>query len=252
MCEFRARLLHNGAEQRLFERLLTLGRERGWLKVRGKQRTDSTHVLAAVRTLNRLEGVGETLRHTLNTLAEADPECLGARLPSEWIDRYAKRFASVRLPQGKEAREALALSIGEDGFLLLKWLQQTSTPPALNALPGIAVLRRVWIQNFAVVEDKLTWRDTQNMPAAAQSINSPHDPQARYSIKRETIWCGYKAHLSETCDEDAPRLITQVQTTPGTTQDSDLTDQIHAEMKAADRLPACHFIDSGYLGPRRA
>ena len=247
LCEFRARLLQNGAEQRLFERLLSLGRERGWLKVRGKQRTDSTHVVAAVRALNRLEGVGETLRHALNTLAEADPQWLGAHLPSEWIDRYAKRFASVRLPQGKEAREALALAIGEDGFLLLAWLQQPSTPTALNLLPEITVLRQVWIQNFAFVEGKLTWRDTKDMPSAAQSINSPHDPEARYSIKRETTWCGYKAHLSETCDEDAPRLITQVQTTVGTTQDSDMTAQIHADLEAADRLPSRHFVDSGYL-----
>ncbi len=137
LCEFRARLLHNGAEQRLFERLLSLGRERGWLKVRGKQRTDSTHVVAAVRALNRLEGVGETLRHALNTLAEADPQWLGAHLPSEWIDRYAKRFASVRLPQGKEAREALALSIGEDGFPLARLAPTTeyphsAQPPARN------------------------------------------------------------------------------------------------------------------------
>lgn len=90
LSEFRARLLHNGAEQRLFERLLTLGRERGWIKIRGKQRTDSTHVVAAVRALNRLECVGETLRDVLNTLAESAPDWLGAHLPSEWIDRYAK------------------------------------------------------------------------------------------------------------------------------------------------------------------
>ena len=247
LSEFRARLLQNGAEQRLFETLLTLGRERGWLKARGKQRTDSTHVVAAVRALNRLECVGETLRHALNTLAEVAPEWLGPHLPSEWIDRYAKRFASVRLPQGKEAREALSLSFGADGFTLLQWLQQPATPVALTSLPEINILRRVWIQNFMFIDGKLTWRDTQNMPPAAQSINSPHDPEARYSIKRETTWCGYKAHLSETCDEEAPRLITQVETTPATTQDSDMTAQIHADLQEAALLPARHFIDSGYL-----
>jgi transposase len=32
----------------------------GWLKSHGQQRTDSTHVLAAIRELNRLELVAET------------------------------------------------------------------------------------------------------------------------------------------------------------------------------------------------
>ena len=203
--------------------------------------------IAAVRALNRLECVGETLRHALNTLAEVAPDWLGARLPDEWIDRYGKRFARVRLPQGKEAREALALSIGTDGFALMEWLQQPTTPATLPHLPEITLLRRVWIQNFVFVEGTLTWRDPQNMPSSAQSINSPHDPEARYSIKRETTWSGYKVHLSETCDEDAPRLITLVETTPATTQDSDMTAQIHADLEAISLLPARHFVDSGYL-----
>ena len=74
LSEFRSRLLAHGAEHRLFEILLEQGRAHGWLKARGKQRTDSTHVLAAIRTLNRLESVGETLRHALNVLAEVAPD----------------------------------------------------------------------------------------------------------------------------------------------------------------------------------
>jgi len=62
LCEFRARLVAGSAEQQLLDTLLKQFKERGWLKERGKQRTDSTHVLAAIRNLNRLEGVGETLR----------------------------------------------------------------------------------------------------------------------------------------------------------------------------------------------
>ena len=63
LCEFRSRLLANGAERRLFDLLLAHFGERGWIKARGKQRTDSTHVLAAIRTIRRLECVGETMRH---------------------------------------------------------------------------------------------------------------------------------------------------------------------------------------------
>src|SRR5438105_5200018 len=68
LCEFRQRLLAGEAAERLLTLLLDRCREQRLLKARGTQRTDSTHVLAAVRVLNRLELVGETLRHALNAL----------------------------------------------------------------------------------------------------------------------------------------------------------------------------------------
>jgi transposase len=95
LCEFRERLLEGQAEGRLFETVLQLGRERGWIKARGKQRTDSTHVLTAVRALNRIECIGETVRLALNALAEAAPDWLQAQLPSDWLGRYGRRFPSV-------------------------------------------------------------------------------------------------------------------------------------------------------------
>jgi len=59
---FRARLIQGGGEALLFEKLLAHAKEQGWLKARGRQRTDSTHVLAAIETLSRLECVAETFR----------------------------------------------------------------------------------------------------------------------------------------------------------------------------------------------
>ena len=98
-----------------------------------------------------------------------------------------------------------------------------------------------------MVEDgKLRWRDKKELPPALILINSPYDAQARYSIKRDIVWTGYKVHLTETCDEEAPHLITHVQTTPGTQQDCDVTADIHADLAEADLLPAEHFVDEGY------
>ncbi|MGL4622414.1 MAG: hypothetical protein ACRCZS_25695, partial [Chroococcidiopsis sp.] len=82
----------------ILEKMLQRFQEKGLLKARGKQRTDSTHVLAKVRELTRLENLIETLRHALNTLAEAEPEWLEANLQSEWCDRYGRRVENTRLP----------------------------------------------------------------------------------------------------------------------------------------------------------
>jgi transposase len=69
----RTRLVAGEAAQLLLDALLTLAQAQGLLNVRGRQRTDSTHVLAAIRVLNRLERVGETLRAALNNLAVVAP-----------------------------------------------------------------------------------------------------------------------------------------------------------------------------------
>src|SRR5262249_45289207 len=84
LSEFRTRLVGGGIERLLLDRLLERRQERGWLKARGRQRTDSTHILGAVKALNQLELVGETLRHTLNVLATVAPEWLKPQIPPEW------------------------------------------------------------------------------------------------------------------------------------------------------------------------
>src|SRR5947209_14078744 len=137
LSEFRSRLLAGGAEMQLFETLLVLLREQGFLKSRGKQRTDSTHVLAAVVTLNRLECVGETLRHALNVLATVAPDWLGAQVPSIWFERYARRFEEYRLPANKEDRYVLAEQIGADGRQLLHLIDIQKEWVWLREIPAV-------------------------------------------------------------------------------------------------------------------
>ena len=93
--EFRGRLLAGSAESLLFDWLLTWCRDRQLVKARGRQRTDSTHILAAMRALNRIEVVGETLRHALNTLAVVAPAWLRAVSPPEWRGRDARGLRMI-------------------------------------------------------------------------------------------------------------------------------------------------------------
>ena len=88
--------------------LLDHFKTQGLLKARGQQRTDSTHVLAAIRTLNRLECIGETMRHALETLAVVSPAWLRPLVPPEWKERYEHRIQEYRLPKSQTERQALA------------------------------------------------------------------------------------------------------------------------------------------------
>jgi transposase len=126
LSEFRARLVTGGLEEHVLDALVEQCRTRGWLKARGRQRTDSTHILSAARVLNRLECVGETLRHALNVLAEVAPDWLRAVAPPDWYARYSHRIEDYRLPQGQAVRRAYAAVIGADGVHLLRALEATA------------------------------------------------------------------------------------------------------------------------------
>jgi transposase len=247
LSEFRARLIAGAAESLLFETLLTWCRDRQLVKARGRQRTDSTHVLAAVRALNRIEVVGETLRHALNTLAVVAPEWLRAASHPDWKDRYARRAEDDRLPTTHAARAALALTIGHDGWQLLSAVDHADAPAWLREVPAVAVLRRVWMQNYLWDGSQLQWREADNIPPAARFISSPYDAEARYARKHTTQWVGYKVHITETCEDDLPHLITNIETTPGPASDGATTPTIHAALEQRGLLPGTHIVDTGFL-----
>jgi hypothetical protein len=148
LSEFRTRLIAGAAESLLFETLLPWCRDRQLVKARGRRRTDSTHVLAAVRALNRIEVVGGTLRPALDTIAVAAPEWLRTVSPADWRGRYARRAEDDRLPTTQAARAALTLTIGHDGWRLLAAIDHADAPPWLREVPAVAVLRRGWMQNY--------------------------------------------------------------------------------------------------------
>ena len=247
LSEFRGRVIRHGVEEDLLNHLLDRFKAKGLLKERSQQRTDSTHVEANIRVLNSLEKVGETLRHALNELAEVAPEWLRARVPDEWYTFYEKRIENYRLPSKEKERDALMLRIGRDGFQLLNWVIAPDTPSELKALKAVEILRQVWLQEYYQDGDDLHWRSPGNRPSEDQQIVSPYDPEARFSQKRNTQWCGYKAHLTEVCEEGHPHLITQVETTPATTPDNQTTPTIQAALAKQDVLPDEHLLDAGYM-----
>lgn len=253
LSEFRQRLVAAKAEERLLNHLLVCCQDHKWLKAGGKQRTDSTHVLARVRDMNRLECVGETMRFTLNSLAALLPDWLASQLPPEWAARYGPRVEEYRLPHTKPARLAYAQQVGQDGWWLLERIERDEQAALLWRLPAIDILRRVWIQQFRVVDGQLSWRveNQDELPPSAQLISSPYDLEARFSRKRTTTWVGYKVHLTETCEEGEPHLLTQVATTVSTEGDSDTLPQIQQGLADQSLLPSQQLVDTGYVSAER-
>ncbi len=133
LSEFRTRLVAQTAEERFLEAVLALCKERGWLKARGRQRTDSTHVLAKVRALNRTECVVETLRHALNVLAVVAPEWLRSQVQPEWLECYGSRASEYRFPPWNGQTPAVRASRGP-GWMGVTGCDQSRSPKSLDAL----------------------------------------------------------------------------------------------------------------------
>jgi hypothetical protein len=258
LSELRDRLLASGSEELVLDKLLERCRAMGWLKTRGQQRTDSTHVLAAIRVLNRLELVAETLRAALNAGATVAPDWLQGRAPLEWYERYGKRIEDVRLPRDKADREAYAQMVGEDGFHFLATVEAAEVPKEVRELPILQSLRRTWQRHYERTVDearadgggakhRVRFKTNRALPPAAESIESPYDADARYRHKRDTSWTGYMVHVSETCEPTAPHLLTHVHTTSASIHEAQCTTPIQQALMDKKLPPREHFVDAAYI-----
>jgi len=269
LSEFRDRLVAGDLTSMALDALLQRLAGLGLVKARGRQRTDSTHVLGAIRELNRLELAGETLRAALEALAAAAPQWLASMIDESWTGVYGARIDNLHLPSSRTRRDELMIQYGIDGYHLLDAVHDPGAPDWLVQIPAVQALRRIWIQQFyrdtdgagQEVRRREPAPDGDGVPPGRDRIISPYDLDARYSIKRDTGWGGYKVHFTETCDPVArtndttdtdagrgehPNLITNVDTTTATVPDSAMTATIHRQLADKALTPAEHLVDSGY------
>jgi transposase len=245
LSEFRARLVTGHATSRLLDTLLEQVRELGLLKPRGRQRTDSTPVLVAVRVLNRLAQVGETLRAALNSVAVVTPTGLQGIAPLAGYDRDGSRVEHYAWPNTEAARQELAAAMEADGRRLLAAIEAATERRWRQAVPAVQTLRRVWAEPYLEVEGALVWRAVQEMPSPAAQIASPDDPEARYRTKRSVEWVGDKVHRTATGEGDTPPVIGNVETTPATTPDDHLVAVVHTSLAQHELLPGEPLVDKG-------
>jgi transposase len=253
LSEFRTRLVEGQAEAVLLDTLLEVCKQRGWLKAGGKQRTDSTHVLARARSRSQLECVGETLRAALNDLASQAPEWLARQVSLQWVQRYGHRVENYRLPKADTQRTALAEQIGMDGLHLLRALEQPDAPAGLRELSSVQVLRTVWQQYYELCDGRASWPGGPQADQSEGVVRSPYDTEARTGKKRELVWLGYKVHMTETCDAPTPEaphplhLVIQVQTTVANAQDVEQTASIQQDLAQAELLPSEQLVVTSYV-----
>ncbi|SCK57231.1 Transposase [Streptomyces sp. SceaMP-e96] len=247
LSEFRVRLAGADGGRRVMDGVLAAAWEKGLLKSAGRTRTDSSLVLSSARELCWLEQVAETLRAALNALAQTAPDWLSEVAEPDWFRHYATRAEGSRFPKARAKRDEVGARIGRDGTRLLEAVFGPDAPAALRSVDEVEILRQVWVQHFHRVDGEVTRRGPKDRPPGAMRLVNPYDPQARVGVKRDTMWDGYKVHLTETSGErDVPNLVTNVATTVATVADNAMNEEIHTSLAARNCLPAEHWVDAGY------
>jgi transposase len=181
-CAFRARFVAGPAASPLLDAWLDRGRDRQQLQAHGRQRTDATHVLGAIRTITRVVGVAATLRHALHSLALVAPGWLQAPCRPEWLERSGPRVHNDRVPKAAQARHAYAQTVGMDGIAMLEALDAEEAPRWWREVPAVETLRRIGVQPCYGSPEGGRWRTaTEGLPPAAKMLSSPSDLDAHYA-----------------------------------------------------------------------
>src|SRR5258708_3972497 len=205
---------------------------------RGHQRTDSTHVLAKVRALNRTECVVETLRHGLNVLAVVAPDWGLRQVQPEWLERYGPRESRVSLSLGDRQTPAVRAS-GGPGWMGFDFLRSKRIPKVdfLLSIPAIDT-------DASRVEAKLlASRRRWNLDCRPgserrqRSCSIPPMTSMRKPPKNgQRIGLDTKCISPQTCDEELPGLITHVATAIGPIPDREALPEIHAALQQQELL----------------
>jgi transposase len=239
---FRSRLLEHQQERQVFEQVLQWVQKHGFLQKRGKQRSDSTHILGQVARLTRLELVWETLRMALRAIQKKDAEWYKSVIPAVFHDAYNERQSSWRLSNAEVAAELQ--KAGTDSYWLLDLVEEHG-PQQVRQLAEVETLRRVLDQQFECQEGKVQVRKP---PVKGKDIiQSPHETEVRYSEKRHTKWVGYKAQVTETANPGEVNFVTDIDTVDANDDDSEAVDDIHARLAERDLKPEKHYVDKGYV-----
>lgn len=246
LCDFRQRILAHGKEALIFETVLRKVQSLGFIKKRGKQRTDALAVIGAVRMVSHLETVTETLRVTVRALEQGALAWMEREVPASFREEYARSRSDYGLTEVE--RQAALEQVGQDGCWLLERLD-AAAPHAVRALEAVTLLRTVWGQRYERVAGKVSVRTT--MVDCTERIVTPHDPGVRAGEKWGKAWHGEKVHITETAEPDRPAFITDVTTANASSGDGEALPEIREHLSAREAPPAEQYVDSGYVSGKQ-
>jgi transposase len=241
--DFRKRLLDNGKEKEIFNRLLEQLVKAGLIEKNEIQRIDATHIIAdiALPTMVVLvkKGIYEILKH-LEKSHESSYKGIGEKIN---LQEYSKQKVNqedfCRLDM--ERKKKKLVQVVNDARKVLEHIKEIKDDGILNK--DVEMLKRILREN--IEEDAAgvpKERGYKNKPDGI--LVSPVDPDARYGAKSEKKrFTGYKTNITETVKS---RFITNIIPMHGNRHDGKTFIEAIKEQREHDIVPAKVIGDAAY------
>lgn len=243
LSHFRRRLIENEAEYEVFDRVVEMMVEIGFIRRRGKQRTDSMSILGLVARLSRLELTLETIRVVLAGIEKVDATWLGKNVPAAFLERYGFKKQTYKMTEEEVAAELR--QAGADGLWLRQQLE--AAPVGIQELESVKVMGEIWSQQFEW-DEAGSYQGPKEKLEGHGLIQSPHEPEVRYREKRDKKWQGYVSQVSETAEEKGEvNFITDIGVTDA--QASDVRSLPEVQERLVERAvpPEEQDVDQAYV-----
>jgi hypothetical protein len=249
---FRQRLLEHQNSRCGFDAILQALEGKGWVKRRGKQRLDSTHILGLVASMSRLERTRQTIRLFLEML-----ERRGQLAEAPGWAGLRERYLDSELPWHKLGKEALAEKFRQAGMDMLALLTWIKSCKDWIEQDKTKLLERVFAEQFEVTAAGLAVRPQET----SGTVQNPHDPEAQWAAKdqkKTRAWVGYKAQIAETVapepaeakpkGEPTEQFLTEITTTEAIASDLDGCERLEQQQQEHGLGRAdVKYVDSAYV-----
>jgi transposase len=234
---FRDRLIANAKGSYAFDQILNHLSEIGLIKSGGKQRIDSTHIIAAVRELTRIDLLHETLRLFCLDIEPMRNQLSGSILSSQ--EKYVEYVSAHRATDLERKAAIQAAGLAMRGFI--EWGKFLKN---VESLDSFRTLKKVYEQNF-LDREGVSDPDLIKISTGKEHICNPHDPEAEYANKGKKRWLGYKLQVVETADTEQ-NFITNIELENATDFDGNSVERIIEELKQNGIAPSELYGDTHY------
>jgi transposase len=247
LCYFRRRLKENDKMSLIFDKVVQLAQEKGFIKRRPKQRIDATHIISHVNRISTTDLLFRAVKCVVEEIEKNDPDYYEKQLPEHIKERYNDRFSSFGL--SKQKRGEKQAEIVEDG-LYIKSLLEKVPSERLVELKQLEIMETIFNENVKIttkeIEDKV-FIEVEEVQAPKQTIFDPRDPSIKLGIKGRKSWVGSKCHVVETAEKGKINFITDMIYQAANKDDSQIHDRIKEGNERNKLHPEKLYADTNYI-----
>lgn len=247
LVNFRKRLRENKKMSFLFDKILEMIKEKGFIKKESKQRIDATNVIAHVNRISTTDLLFRSVKCVVEELEQKFGEFYGAKVPSVIQERYSSQFSSFGM--SKEKRNEKQIQIAKDGIFLKKIIENYSSE-MINEVDQLKIMETIFEENI-----KITYKETgkkeivevEEVMRPKQTIFNPRDVDIQLGIKGRKSWVGSKCHIVETADKGKQNFITDMIYQSSRENDILIHDKFIEGCERNNLKPKKIYADSAYI-----